>query len=347
MTTTVTASHSPETSDWQYQELVGLAQHAGIPPVKLEPILSILWPVYHDYDAKATKSQRRFRAGAVAVYCLSGLAVAVAIGQLLFMPAIYPVVAAEVLAMVLALLLLTASHWFHWKQKWLTTRHIAEQLRMRMYLAVVPPQDASLSHHGVVVDPSKTLPFYNQLGATLPTTAEAAMQDPRLADCVVENMTALKTWLGWGWITSQVKFHRGAARRHRRAGRIARWTTIGLFAITLVAATLHALGLGHSVLPNGHLESNLLAHWIVFLSIALPAMASAVHAINDLLDHERVAVRSEGMAEVLDRLAAEVVAVQTLEQIHDLARRTEQVMAIESFEWLTALAFRQPPHTPA
>lgn len=346
MTESKNSSAAEKDSDWQYQALIELARTADISPAKLAPIQEILWPVYYDYDAKAAKWQRRFRTGAVAVYGLSGLAVAVAIMQLLFMPAAYKVAAFEVAAMVLALVLLTVSHRWHWKWQWLTTRYTAEQLRMRMYLALVPLPINAPPHQGLTGDPSKTLPFYSQLGATLPADAETAMRDSRFAGCVVGDLAALRTWVG-GWIASQVEFHRGAARRHRRASRIARWTTIGLFAITLVAATLHAFGLGHRLLPDGHLEGSPVAHLIVFLSIALPAIASAVHAINDLLDHERVAVRSEGMTELLERLATELAAAQTLEQIRDVARRTEQVMAVESFEWVTALTFRQPPHAPA
>ncbi len=343
-----TAIGSPQTAadDWQYQELNALAQRAGIAAARLAPILGVLWPVYHRYDAEAAKSQLRFRRGAVAVYCLSGLAVAVAIGQLLFLPAIHQVVALEVLAMVAALLLLAASHRRQWKREWLTNRYAAEQLRMRMYLAVVPRQGDGWARAGSAMDPSETLPFYSQLGAKLPADAEEAMRQASVTDCAVEDVSMLKAWLGEGWIASQALFHRGAARRHQRATRQARWTTIALFALTLVAAMLHALGLGHSMALDGGMRSSSAANFILFLSIALPAIASAVHAINDLLDHERIAVRSAGMAEILDRLATEIDGAQTMEQVRDLTRRTEQVMAIENFEWLAALTFRQQPHAP-
>ena len=109
MTTTTTDPPPPPPGDWQYNELTALAQRAGVPREKLAPILTILWPVYYRYDADAARSQNWFRRGAVAVYCLSGLAVAVAIGQLLFVPAANPLVALEVLAMVAALLLLTSN----------------------------------------------------------------------------------------------------------------------------------------------------------------------------------------------------------------------------------------------
>lgn len=331
----------PGTNDWQYRELITLAQHAGVPASKLEPILNVLWPAYFGYDTEAARAQRRFRRGAVAVYCLSGCAVTVAIGQFLFLPTIQAVVALEVLAMVVALFLLSMSHRHHWKRHWLTNRYAAEQLRIRMYLVVVPSQG-----EGSAVDPSSTLPFYNQLGADLPADAEKAMKDSRLAECALDDVETLKNWLGEGWIASQIGFHMNAVRRHKRASRSARRMTISLFALTLIAATLHALGLGHIVFSEGHMHSTSTTNLIVFLSIALPAIASAVHAISDLLDHERIAVRSDGMLRILSHLATEIRKATKLDQIRDLARKTEQVMAIENFEWLAALMFRQPPHTP-
>jgi hypothetical protein len=340
-----TASKRP-IDDWQYRDLISLAQRAGIPHAKLEPVLEELWPVYFRYDAKAARAQHRFCRGAVAVYCLSGVAVAVAIGQLLFMPAIHQVVALEVLAMVAALLLLVLSHRRQWKRDWLSNRYAAEQLRMRMYLAVVPRQDDGSPDSGHGMDPSTTLPFYNQLGATLSSDAEAAMRAKGLAGCAVDDVGMLKKWLGEGWIASQARFHRGAAVRHQRSTRRARRITVALFGMTLVAATLHALGVGHSESSGGHMQNSLTASLILFFSITLPVMASAVHAINDLLDHDRITVRSSSMAELLDRLAREVGEARTLEQIRDLAGRTEQVMTMENFEWLAALTFRQQPHAP-
>jgi hypothetical protein len=341
MTANAADSPWPIANDWQYQELSSLAQRACVPASKLEPILGTLWPVYFGYDAEAARAQRRFRRGAVAVYCLSGCAVTVAIGQFLFMPTFHVAISLEVMAMVAAMLLLSMSHRQQWKRQWLTNRYAAEQLRIRMYLAIVPTQG-----EGAAMDPSSTLPFYSQLGAGLPADAEKAMHASCLKACAVEDADALKKWLCEGWIASQIRFHRNAIRRHKRASLNARRATIGLFALTLIAAMLHALGLGHAVFLNGHLHTTLTTNLIVFLSIALPAIASAVHAISDLLDHERIAVRSEGMARILELLAAEIQAASRLEQVRELARRTEQVMAIENFEWLAALTFRLPPRTP-
>jgi hypothetical protein len=341
------AEVSTKARDWQWKELTELASVAGIPASKVDLILETLWLVYHRYDVEAVRAQKRFCMGAVAVYCLSGLAVAVAIGQLLFVPHLYPVVAAEVLAMIAALLLLTVSHRRQWKQQWLTTRYIAEQLRMRMYLAVVPPPSDGLAHGEAVMDPSRTLPFYNQLGARLPADVEDAIRGNRLSSCAVDNVSALKAWLGHGWIEDQVRFHKGAAKRHERASHIARRVTILCFAVTLVAAMLHAVGIGHGDSSHGEVRGNVMTNLLTFLSIALPTMASAVHAINDLLDHERITARSDGMARILEQLAASLEEAQTLEQVRELAWRTEQVMTIENFEWMAALSFRQVPHAPA
>lgn len=346
MSLTASDRSVPAESDWQYRELVRVARRAGVPDDKLARILDALHPAYYGYDAKAALAQRRFRRGAAAVYCLSASAVMVAIGQLLFAPALQAAVALEVLAMAAALLLLIEGHRRQWKRRWLENRYAAEQLRIRMYLSVVPPRGDAPPGEGEALDPSDMLPFYNQLGAKLPGDAERAITDSRLAGCAVENLPVLKNWVGDGWIASQISFHEKTARRKRRSARMARRATIGLFALTLIAALLHAGGFGHRGPYEGPIQNTLATSLIIFLSIALPAIASAVHAINDLLDHERIAVRSDGMASILGHLSNEIKEARTVDQVVDLARKTEQVMAIENFEWLAALMFRQPPHAP-
>lgn len=347
MTTDMNEQGLVGTDDWQYKEIRSVAERAKIPDEKVKPILDWIWPVYWQYDMRAVKAQRRFRCGAMTVYALSALAVVVAIGQFLFMPAIPQVVALEVLAMIAALTLLIVSHRRQWKRDWLTNRYVAEQLRIRMYLAVVPRQANGLSHGGAATDPSKALPFYSQLGVKLPADVEETVRHVSLAACVVEELPKLKTWLGQGWIGSQARFHKGAADRNQRATRRARWATIALFSVTLIVAILHTFGVGHGCSSDGHLRCSLATSAMLLLSIALPAIASAVHAINDLLDHERIAARSDGMARILDGLAQDVQNAKTIEEVLEVAQRTEQVMAIENFEWMAALAFRKQPHAPA
>ena len=109
-----------------------------------------------------------------------------------------------------------------------------------------------------------------------------------------------------------------------------RRATITLFAITLVAAGLHALKLG----PRLHL-----AALLVVLSVSIPAVGAAVHGIDSQREYRRHAQRCGRMVAQLGQLQDQMNKAQTLPQIRQVAANVERSMREESNDWFGAMRF--------
>ena len=84
----------------------------------------------------------------------------------------------------------------------------------------------------------------------------------------------------------------------------------------------------------------MLGQLITFLAIVLPAWGAAVHAIANLLEHDRMAARSKKMSDVLAAAAGRAEEAATLDELRLEVALAEQLMAAENQEWLVSLSFR-------
>lgn len=256
---------------------------------------------------------------------LAAFAVTVVVGQVLFFPDTLSLIAFEIVAMLLAVMLLRLAKIEAWHESWLNNRHLAERLRTAMFTVLVG-RTATLT---AATSPG-VLPFYQG--------PEGWFLEPfrRILDRVRQTIKAgpghheaVRRFLVDGWIGNQAAWHGRNAERKRNSARRFHITGIVLFVTTLIMATLHLIGVGHE-----HPEGPPLSHaWhlvglgITFLAITLPAWAGAVHAVGTLLDRERIAARSERMAEILDALAQRAEQAATLDELQTEVARAEEVTA--------------------
>jgi hypothetical protein len=298
--------------DSQREHLCNHARAAGIEEACIKPVLDHLLPRYTEADETAIRYQRAFNRAAAAVYCLSALAVSVAVVQLLFVPELHQLIVIEVLAMLAALILIYVGRRGQWKYKWLNARHLAERIRGTMYTSVISGKHASGRP-----DPSAGLRFYRGLDEQLMQRTREAVSHEQLRHCQCDNVEAVRV------------------------------TMALLFVATLPAPTVHTAGVGHGA-HEGYVTAGLAVGLVsILFTIALPAWASALHGINDLLDRERIATRSQGMAAVLREQAEQAASAETIEDLREIAAYVEWLSATENHEWLISLGFRRPPPVPA
>jgi hypothetical protein len=296
--------------------------HAAV----LQPIFRHLLPLYAANEAVARRWQLRFNRTAIAIYALSALAVTVSIVQLLFWSGSNLLVYGEIALMVLALGLIFVSRRGQWQSRWLHSRHVAERLRVAMFVSAIPdfvrplPNPAELQKH------------YKGPRPELLQSLFAALAHGDLKSCWCGDVAVLRNYLVKGLIRDQAHYHEKAGKRRHRSSHFLEGALILFFGITLLAAVLHA---AHVVHDEHHLT--------VLLSISLPAWAAAIHGINDQLDHERIAERSHNMAHVLEALAVRMEQADSLEAIGKVAAEVEWVMLSENLEWLVSSSFRKPP----
>src|SRR6185295_14740189 len=141
-------------------------------------------------------------------------------------------------------------------------------------------------------------------------------------------LPTLRDALLQAWIEPQAEWHAAKARKQHRRAKAGQWTTFGLFAATLVVASIHFL-LGHNL-------EGAIGDWITLLAIVLPAAAATLHSIERFFHFERTADRSEQMARQLRRLADRLQASETDDELRQAIREIDALMAREVEEWWIA-----------
>ena len=292
-----------------------------------------------DYDAVLTKELgdlRTFasRAGLPDDWlapALTGL-LPVVVAQVLFFPHHAWLVVFEIAAMTLAVLVLRVSWHEAWHEKWLRDRHLAERIRIALF-ATLMPQDAIRP----AVAPEHVLPFYRgpetwvleACDRIVSSAAGVARPSPS-----PESLQPITRFIIDAWIGNQAAWHAGNSSRKRKSADRVNVVGLVLFATTLTMAVWHWASAGHGE------DGSWLGVGATALAITLPAWAATLHAINTLLERERIASRSAQMATVLHRLAQRTEHAATWEDLTVCVSRAEEIMATENHEWWASLSFR-------
>ncbi len=328
------ASHLPDDLPLREQLLaaIGPAHTACVGPV-----IAHLLPLYERNEAEAQAWQKRFNLTAVVIYMCAAAAVTVSIALYiaqhlnLVSPSAYRAFGAiEIGLMMLALGLIMVSRRGKWQSRWLHARHLAERLRVAMFVTLIPDFVRPLP------DPAEMQRHYHFSTPELLKTASGALAHPDLLSSACRDLPALKAYLLKGWIRPQARYHRHAAHRRHRLATYSEWALILLFGLTVLAGVLHITGALH-----GHEDwADVLT---VLPGIAFPAWATAIHGISDLLDHERISERSRNMARVLDSMALKLEEAKTMDELRNTAAEVEWIIMSENLEWVASLMFRKPP----
>lgn len=319
----------------QYSTLTKQAVHSGLPKKLPAPLREHLLPQFVRADLLALRYQNRYMEAGSAIYALAAAAVATVTIQVLFFPLLFELLWFEVAEIALILILLWASHRGEWHHKWLDFRFLAERLRAALFLSVAgiecklptPPPHLALSHR-----PDDWM-----------VKAFLTIWDSRpQADSERENMfDPLKIFLLTAWIKDQLTFYDRASERHRR--RHTRLARIGvvLFALTLVAATLHATGLGHLWLPTLPAISMVLAS----IAIIFPAIGAALAGFRMQREYLRNAERYSNMAYHLAIISNQIKQERDQKTLISLLEQANEVMLRENQDWRVVVLFQklEPP----
>lgn len=316
----------------------------GISEKHLTSLKHFLLPQYVKADTSALRYQQLYTSAAKWMFYLSAFAVTVAVGQLLFAPNAVWLIGFEILSMLAVLLMLQVGVSDAWHKKWLHDRHLAERLRIAMFSCLKPNQLPISNQHGYNADKlksssKKTLPFYRGPDNWVMDAFDWIMYNcPDYSLSVKHHGVIVKNWL-----KNQADYHTSNALSKESQAEKNHKLGLGLFTLTLVMAILHFIGIGHSD------SMHLLGLIITFLAIVLPAWGAAVHAINHMLEYQRIAERSKRMSSILNSMVKRVdEAIELAEndeqaaltRIVNLAVEAEQVMSTENHEWCISLSFK-------
>jgi hypothetical protein len=298
----------------------------GLP---IQPHLQWILPYFVKSDLLAARYQLGYHALGNALFLFAAAAVAAIAGQFLFAPGTPDLAWIEVGLLLALTLIVAVGRWRRFRDRWISYRFLAERLRSAFFLA--------LAGLGVRREarPQGVYPGRRSEEWVGRAFVEVWDQRPQteLAESDVEN---LRRFLATAWIDDQRRYHEKMSRKHAgRHWRLSRLSEL-LLAATMLAAVLHAVGVGEHD-SVGPLEwSDLL----VFLAISLPALAAAVSGIRVQREYERNAERYSGMRKILEGLRARMERAADLEAVRGIAIETEELMLQENSDWFALMRFR-------
>jgi len=317
------------------EKLLTLAKSSGLNRQRLDPILRHVVPLYTKATLWAMRCKWWYTLSSVMTYLLAAFAVTVAVVQVHFFPQQTWIIGFEVAAMVLSLVAVLLARRRFWHDRWLYARYLAEQLRIAMYTLVLPDDPSDQLKQA-----PRSLPFYGGPDHWLATIVTRTVQlvvkeageaaaDDKLHPAEFQT---IKRFIIDGWLRDQRKHHATAAQRKHRSHRRGRLAIVSLFALTLLAAVLHAL----------HIGSGYVGLAITATAIALPAWAAAVHGLSRHFESERLAARATQMEHALTRFVKQAELAETPADLRIVLHGAAHAMGLETYEWLIQLSFGPP-----
>jgi hypothetical protein len=228
-----------------------------------------------------------------------------------------------VIAAVLMLLWWVPS--WHWHEKWIANRSLAERLRSAAFLGVAGVNeqlDAGMEAGNAPNSGDEWLARAYQ---------EVWLRRPQ-ASIHKADLGALQTLLADVWLAGQIKYHAHVATRHERISEGLRAFVLILFALSIVVVVLDGLNrfgaVGHS--------------WLGLLAVALPSLAAAVSGYGAQREFGQLADRSRRMEARLTVTRRHLCEVDTLDAMQTLALTAEQQMRGETADWYSLVRLHRP-----
>lgn len=287
-----------------------------------EDVAAWLVPFLARADLLAVRVHRRFRNLSTAMFAMAAAAVAVVAIQTNLFPSQDWLVSLEITLLVVLLAIPLFRSRLRLHERWTSYRFLAERLRSAYFLTLAGTGDRR--------HPDQSASFSDPAVAWIERALSQIMASrPRIA-LTSSHVIPLRTFLSNCWIGGQAKYHYTTATRSGRWELWLRRATAFLFAITLISAVLHAIGLG----PKLHLAAGL-----VVVSLSVPAAGAALHGIGTQHEYRRHAQRGKRMVTQLTQLQYQMSRAESLAEIRHIAANVERSMREESSDWFGVMRF--------
>lgn len=314
------------TATWVSREAESLGPETGASANRL------LHPHFAWADSLATYYGDRYRSAFVVIYGLGVATVGLGVLGLAHGSAAHVGRLDLRLWLTLSLLTVIVGIWYvggfvkHWHRRWLDYRILAEYLRQIGYLAPlgsISPRVRTPPHRSSG-DPGNSWMAWQARAITRELGVTSARFDGPFLE-------AARTTICRDWLDSQAAYHRETARRSQRMEHLLHWAGLALFALAFVT-TVGAI--------YRELE--------VFTAVEaiFPAFGSALAAIRGQAELERLARRSEGIAEWLEEMIEKLElynphpGTSASHALRVTAESAANVMLDEVLDWRVVLEIR-------
>ncbi|HEU5424444.1 MAG TPA: hypothetical protein VFU72_12940 [Nitrolancea sp.] len=229
---------------------------------------------------------------------------------------------AAVGALLLIMLLWQLGTRHRWHARGIDYRFLAEELRQLRYLAPLGrvPAFSRPRIHDAADDPDKTWMGWQARSIT----RAMSLVDARITSGYLEACHAL---LRDGLIGGQATYHEAAAQRYerfeQRLHRMGFLTFFGALVLGVISFVIELPG-------------------VTWLEVVLPALGATLGAIRSQAELERLAKRSEAMAQYLEQLSAQLpAAAGSSSSLADTAELATEALAAEVSDW--RIVFQSKP----
>ncbi len=304
----------------------------GPEPAALPLLHPVLQPHYAWADSLATYYGDRYRSAFVVIYLLGVATVGLAALGLANRNLGHVGPVDIRLWLTLGLLLLIVGIWYvggsvkRWHRRWLDYRILAEYLRQLAHL--VPLAGSSprvrVPPHRSSGDPGNSwMAWHTRAVAREMGIVAARFDGPFLASA--------RTEMRKEWVDAQAAYHRENAKRSLRMERVLHWSGLVLFAlafVTVAAAIFREIEL------------------LTAFEAMFPALGSAIAGIRGQAELERLARRSEGVAEWLEDASAKLAlasphpGTSASRGLRATAESAAAAMLDEVLDWRVVLEIR-------
>jgi SMODS and SLOG-associating 2TM effector domain 1/Protein of unknown function (DUF4231) len=297
-----------------------------------ETMANWVFPYFIRADILALRYQRRFRLLSTLIFVLAAIAVVLVTVQAIFWNGDDWGAYVEVLSLLIVLLILWTNHRWRLRDRWISSRFLAERLRSSYFLALAGTGDqrGRSTRLTYLSDSSEAWieRALTEVGARRPELETGSLP-----------VDALRDYLKQYWIDSQISYQRKASRRQ---GKLDDWfvaVTGTLFVLTLIAALVHSVGKSIPLLTFLHHIPERWINVLLVVSITVPAIGAAIHGIGAQRQYRRHSERYRIMANVLEKVHDDMTDATTIDQVRDVAASTEQVMREENSDWFGVMRF--------
>jgi hypothetical protein len=315
---------------YRYGRLAEIAQVWRLNPDVLLPLKTSLLPHFVRVQMLKEQYERRYMWAGSAVYALAAAAVATVTIQTLFFPLYPSILWMEVIEIALILGLIMASRLGDWHRKWIDYRFMAERLRTAMFLSIfcVAVERPALPPHLSLSHPPNDW---------LNRCFDEILKKRPLEYCILDlPFEQLKQFLLSAWIDEQISYYTKSSTWNARRFMLLSEMTDILFALTLVMATIHALGLEH----NYAFLSENLSGIFAACTIILPAIGGALGAIRIKREYLRNSERYAHMVRHLSVIGNQIKRAPDMARLIHVLREANEVTLREQQDWRVVFRFR-------
>ena len=307
-------------------------------------------PLLVRHDLEAQEYQRRHQFILKFIYVASAAVIGLVICQALFLPHHYYLIWGEVIALGGMLYLQRRDRLGRYHDRWMEARYLAERLRCSIFAWAVR-DEAGIRRRAAV--PRSFLADEERGKVWEAVLDQVDFADKPDIDPTGERET-LRGFLATHWLEPQRAYHLRAA--HRNHGTMSKLERMGqaFLIITIVAALMHALGLGHYTplwrpweifahpeVDPCHPPVFTIGNLLVVLAILLPAISSAANAIKGSMEYHKLALRSHQVADGIKRLQEDLEAAADGDALKAVVDHAEELFLAEHEEWFSLVTHKE------